>query len=75
MNLRAARRQKDITQSQLAELSGVNQTTISDIERGANRNPSWETVARIAKALGVPPEELFPVADEASASADQAVNS
>jgi len=63
MNLRTARRLKDITQAQLAELSGVDQRTISDIERGANRNPSWETVARIAKALGVSPEELFPVSE------------
>jgi len=61
MNLRTARRLKDITQAQLAEQSGVDQRTISDIERGANKNPSWETVARIAKALGVAPEELFPV--------------
>ena len=61
MNLRTARRLKDITQAQLAEMANVDQTTISDIERGRNRNPSWETVSRIAKALGVDPEELFPV--------------
>lgn len=61
MNLRTARRLKDITQAQLAEMAGVDQTTISDIERGRNKNPSWETVCRIAKALGVEPMELFPV--------------
>lgn len=61
MNLRTARRLKDITQAQLAEIAGVDQTTISDIERGKNRNPSWETVARIARALGVEAEEIFPV--------------
>jgi transcriptional regulator with XRE-family HTH domain len=67
MNLRTARRLKDITQAQLAEQSGVDQRTISDIERGANRNPSWETVARIAKALGVEPGEIFPLDDQPKA--------
>jgi transcriptional regulator with XRE-family HTH domain len=61
MNLRTARRLKDITQAQLAQQSGVDQTTISDIERGRNRNPSWETVVRISRALGVEPHEIFPV--------------
>lgn len=68
MNLRTARRLKDITQTQLAEQSGVDQRTISDLERGANRNPSWETVSKIAKALGVEPHEIFPLP-----SADQGV--
>lgn len=60
-NLRATRRQKDITQAQLADEVGIDVTTISDIERGKNQNPSWETVVRLARALDVPPEELFPV--------------
>lgn len=70
MNLRTARRIKDITQARLAELSGVDQTTISDIERGRNINPSWATVSRIAKALGVEPEELFPVPTSATPTTD-----
>lgn len=61
--LRRIRREKDITQERLAELVGVDQTTISDLERGRNRNPSWETVAKIAKVLDVSPSELFPVDD------------
>jgi transcriptional regulator with XRE-family HTH domain len=69
MNLRTARRLKDITQAQLADQSGVDQRTISDIERGANRNPSWETVARIAKALGVEPAEIFPIPNTDDAKA------
>jgi transcriptional regulator with XRE-family HTH domain len=63
MDMRTARRAKDITQAQLAEKSGVDQRTISDIERGANKNPSWETVARIARILEVDPREIFPIAD------------
>ncbi len=69
MNLRTARRLKDITQAQLAERAGVDQTTISDIECGRNRNPSWQTVKLIADALGVQPEEIFPVSASKGAEA------
>lgn len=68
MNLRTARRIKDITQAELAEQAGVDQTTISDIERGKNRNPSWETVKRISDALGVEPAEIFPVREKGAAA-------
>jgi len=69
MNLRTARRLKDITQAQLADLAGVDQTTISDIERGKNRNPSWETVQRISRALGVEPQEIFPISADGRSAA------
>lgn len=58
LEVRAAKR---LTQEQLEQMSGVNQTTISAIETGKNRNPSWETVAKLAKALAVTPDELFPI--------------
>lgn len=63
MTLREARTAKQLTQEQLADLVGVDQATISDLELGRNRNPSWNTVARIAKSLGVEPHDLFPIAD------------
>ena len=63
ITLKTARQLKGITQTELAELAGVDQTTISDLEIGRNLNPSWETVARIALALGVEPFELFPLPD------------
>lgn len=50
-----------LTQQELAELSGIDQTTISDIENGRIKKPSWETVARLSAALGLDPAELFPV--------------
>jgi len=59
MNLRTARKIKGVSQSELAAMTGVDQTTISDLERGRNTNPSWNTVTRIARALNVTPEELF----------------
>lgn len=61
MNLRTARRLKGITQKELEAMSGIDQTTISAIECGKNKNPSWTIVFRIAKALGVMPEEIFPL--------------
>lgn len=59
--LRTARRCARLTQTALAERSGVSQGTIAAIERGANPNPTLDTAFRLAKALGVDPEELFEV--------------
>jgi transcriptional regulator with XRE-family HTH domain len=57
--LRAAR---DLTQVQLAQMSGCTQATISRIERGIFF-PSHETLQAIADALGVHPGQLFTAAD------------
>lgn len=65
LNLRTARLAKNISQAQLAELAGVDQTTISGIEVGRNQNPSWETAVRLARALDLNPEDLFPVPSSA----------
>ena len=46
-----ARCQADITQKQLSDLTGIDQSDISKIERGV-ANPSVSTLERIAKALG-----------------------
>jgi transcriptional regulator with XRE-family HTH domain len=66
MGLREKRQLKRLTQEQLADRSGVDQTNISAIETGKNRNPSWETVARLSIALSADPFELFPLGDDAS---------
>jgi putative transcriptional regulator len=66
MNLRTARRLKDITQVELAKLAGVDQTTISDIERGKSKNPSLETARKIADALGVTVDDIFPATEMVS---------
>ena len=49
--LMEARIKADITQKQLSELTGIDQSDISKIERGI-ANPSVQTLERIAKALG-----------------------
>lgn len=61
MHLRETREQRGLTQMALAELAGVDQTTISKIEVGTMQTPSWPIVARLAKALRVKPEALFPL--------------
>ena len=59
--LNATRKAKGMTQVELAAKSGVDQTTISGLEVDTDRVPSWPTVAKLAKALRVKPEALFPV--------------
>lgn len=63
MTLREVRQAKKLTQEQLAELSGVDQTTISSLEVGRIQSPAWDTVCLLARALKVKPEALFPVPD------------
>ena len=47
-----ARREKGVTQKELAENTGINQADISRIENG-NGNPSLRTLKRIAEGLGM----------------------
>jgi len=56
-NVRAAREKSGLTQEKLAEVSELDPTYISGIERGL-RNPGIRNVARIAKALGITTSEL-----------------
>ena len=61
--LRRLRRQRGMTQEQLAEISGYHATHIANIERGRNL-PSLEAVFRLAQALGVSASELIAAAEE-----------
>ena len=56
--LRMLRRQKDMTQEQLAEAATISVDMLSNIERGVNA-PSFETLEKLAKVLVVPVAELF----------------
>jgi ribosome-binding protein aMBF1 (putative translation factor) len=49
--LSAARAKQGLSQKQLAELTGIDQSDLSKIERGVS-NPSVSTMERIATALG-----------------------
>lgn len=50
--LRTLRRQKDLTQEQVAERAGIHPTFVSRIE-GGRAMPSLDVLARLAGALGV----------------------
>lgn len=56
--IRNLRKEKGISQEELAFRSGLHRTYISDIERGA-RNVSLKNIEKIAKALGVKSQILF----------------
>lgn len=52
------RKEKGLTQEQLSEKVGVSVEFISYLERGIH-GPSFHTLDKIAKALGVSVKELF----------------
>lgn len=57
--IREKRFEKGWTQLELAEKSGVPQPTISQIENGNRRYPTYENIIKIAKALEINIEELY----------------
>jgi transcriptional regulator with XRE-family HTH domain len=57
-NIKQLRQSRNLTQDQLARLSGVPRPTWSNLESGS-ANPSVLVLARIAAALQVPLEELI----------------
>lgn len=56
--LRQHRRKCGLTQEQVAELAEINVTYRSDVERG-KRNVSLINLARLAKAFGIPLEDVL----------------
>ena len=56
--LKEIRKKVGLSQYQLARLSGLSQSTVSHIERGAFL-PTIDSAYRIAAGLGVRVEELF----------------
>lgn len=55
--LRIYRDLRGLTQTRLAEMSGVNRVQIADIEAG-RKNGSVETIRKLAAALGVAVDDL-----------------
>lgn len=56
--LRALRKQRGITQEQLAEAASISVDFLSLVERGINA-PSFETLEKLACALDMPVKQLF----------------
>jgi DNA-binding XRE family transcriptional regulator len=57
VKLRVLREERDLTQKEAAQLASVSHWTLMYLESG-KRPPSMPTVTKIAKAYGVPLEEL-----------------
>jgi len=56
--IRELRRERHMSQEELANLSGLHRTYITDIERGS-RNVSLKNISRLAAAFEVPLTEIF----------------
>ena len=56
--IRKARRDKKMSQEELADRVGLHYTTISRIEKGIS-NPPVQTIDKISKALKVQLSDLF----------------
>lgn len=57
LNVQALRRERGLSQEELAHRAAMHQTYLSGIERG-RRNPSILVLARLAEALGADLEDL-----------------
>ena len=71
-NLARLRREKKFTQERFAEVAGVTQQYVSDVERG-QRNPTIVSIYHLATALGVSHVDLVMPDDEARREDEKAL--
>jgi transcriptional regulator with XRE-family HTH domain len=57
--IKAKRKVKGLTRSDLARAADVSPAYITQLETGERKNPSLDVLRKIAKALGVPVTELL----------------
>ena len=57
--IKELRNKKGFSQEKLARLADVSYNTIVKIESGESKNPTIQTMAGIAKALGISLDELI----------------
>jgi len=57
--IRELRRRKGLSQEKLARLANVSFITVVKIESGESKHPTIQTMAGIAKALGISLDELI----------------
>lgn len=62
VNFATLRREKNLTQEKISELTEISQQYLSDLERG-KRNPTIKTLQKIADALNVPLLDLMKPVD------------
>ena len=72
--VKALRKQNRMSLRALAEATGLSKTTLGDLESG-NKNPSLETVEKIAGAFGLSVAELLQETTDPNDLIDSARNS
>jgi len=58
-NIKRLRNKLDLTQDDLAKMADIKYKTLMKVESGTVNKPSVQTMAKIAKALGVSIEDLI----------------
>lgn len=58
-NIKQARNNAGLTQDELADKIGVSYSSLSKLEQGAVKDPSFFTILKISKQLSVPIDELI----------------
>jgi transcriptional regulator with XRE-family HTH domain len=59
IKIKRLREKKGLSQERLARLADVSNNTVVNIESGKQKNPTVDTISKIAKALDVSIEELL----------------
>ncbi|WP_407717153.1 helix-turn-helix transcriptional regulator [Hornefia butyriciproducens] len=57
--IRELRNEMHITQEELARMSGVSRSIISELESGKREVTTTDTIIKIASALGKKPNDIF----------------
>ena len=57
-NIKNLRKKQHLSQEQLAQKAGITYSTLIKIESGLNKNPTLETLTKIANAFRVKIDEL-----------------
>jgi len=57
-NIKKLRKKHNLSQEQLAQKAGITYSTLIKIESGLNKNPTLETLTKIAGAFKVKIDEL-----------------
>lgn len=73
MKIKEFRKNKKLTQQDLADLVGVKNSAISNYEQGI-RIPKRDFLFRVANALGVSIDEFFPIQSEETSSTLSEIN-
>ena len=58
-NIKRLREAKGLSQEKLARLADVANNTLIKMESGENKNPTLETLKKVAKALDVSADDLI----------------